>query len=255
MMQKAWSSTEEVSCFIHGHPSKFKVTRDKQMPIFSRFRTVTTVSIHQWLWNDVQSLKKKRTGDLFLFRSSVKFQGHRIEHFRTVTLVWIHWWLWNDAQSLTWYERGALWFFEVIHWISRSHGPKNRRFKSNIKQDYLLGRSYQIPQICLVCVWKVIKAPLSLLSNVKYTVLYRTGFCLQSTHFIYRDKAVIRLYLFPLLCELEFHFMYPIWLAKIVPELIFISNHPNSYTQNMFSAFSEDALTPKPKYIKERVKT
>ena len=70
-------------------------------------------------------------------RSSVKFEGHtgnkssiltRIEGFRTVTLVWIHQWLWNDAQSLMYHRRGSLLFFKVIHWMSRSHGEKNRRF-------------------------------------------------------------------------------------------------------------------------------
>ena len=41
-------------------PSNFKVTRDKKEPILTpntRFRTVTRVWIHRWLWNDTQSLK------------------------------------------------------------------------------------------------------------------------------------------------------------------------------------------------------
>ena len=48
------------------------------------------------------------------------------------------------------YRRGALLFFDVIHQIWMSHGLKNRWFESNFKQNYWAGRSYQIPQICLV---------------------------------------------------------------------------------------------------------
>ena len=43
-----------------GHPSNFKVTRDKKSPILTRiacFRTVTPIWIRWWLWNDAQSLK------------------------------------------------------------------------------------------------------------------------------------------------------------------------------------------------------
>ena len=44
-------------------------------------------------------------------------------------------------------------FFEVIHQIWRWHGPKNRWFEPNFTQNYLAGRSYQIPQICFVCLF------------------------------------------------------------------------------------------------------
>ena len=40
------------------HPSKFKVTQDKQLPIstwIEHFRTVTWVQIHRWIWNDAKS--------------------------------------------------------------------------------------------------------------------------------------------------------------------------------------------------------
>ena len=57
-------------------------------------------------------------------RSQVNTQ---LSRFRTVTPVWIHIWWWNDAQSLMLLRRGALFFFKVIHQISRSHGSKNRR--------------------------------------------------------------------------------------------------------------------------------
>ena len=43
----------------------------KKMPILTRierFRTVTSVWIHRWLWNDAQSLKQHRRGALLFFK-------------------------------------------------------------------------------------------------------------------------------------------------------------------------------------------
>ena len=128
---------------FQGYPSNFKVTRLKKSSFFTqigRFRTVTLVWIHQWLWNDAQSLKQHRRGAYCFSRSSVKFQGHigqkiadfdpksRIERFRTVTPVWIHPWLWNDAQSLMYYGGSALLFTKVVHQISRSRGTRKHPF-------------------------------------------------------------------------------------------------------------------------------
>ena len=45
---------------FHGHPSNFKVTRLRKLSMLTqigRFRTVTPVWIHQWLWNDAPRLK------------------------------------------------------------------------------------------------------------------------------------------------------------------------------------------------------
>ena len=53
------------------HPSNFKITRDKKSPILTRivhFRTVTPVRIHQWIWNDAQSLMQYRRGALLSFK-------------------------------------------------------------------------------------------------------------------------------------------------------------------------------------------
>ena len=50
---------------FEGHRSNFKVTRDKKLPILTwieRFRTVTPVWIHPWLWNDAQSLPNDASG-------------------------------------------------------------------------------------------------------------------------------------------------------------------------------------------------
>ena len=93
MMAMKWCTNHEAAwkrCPIvfQGHPSNFKVTQNKALPILTwieRFRT-------------------------------------------PVTPVWIHQWLWNNAKSLTWYGRCALLFIKVIGQISMSHGTKNRRF-------------------------------------------------------------------------------------------------------------------------------
>ena len=53
LVYKRWSVV------FQGHLSNLKVTRDEKWLIFTRierFRTVTPVWIHQWLWNDAQSL-------------------------------------------------------------------------------------------------------------------------------------------------------------------------------------------------------
>ena len=78
-----------------------------------------------------------------------------IGRLRTVTPVWIHPWLWNDAQSLTQYGRGALLFFKIIHHISRSHVQAEKMIWIQFEQDYKVDRSYQIPQICLVSLYKI----------------------------------------------------------------------------------------------------
>ena len=137
-LEVAWKRCPIV---FQGHPSNFKVTGVKKLPILTwieRFRTVTSVWIYPWLWNDAQSLMYYRRGALLFFKvihPIARSHGTkksqiltRIERFRTVTSVLNHRWIWNDAQSLMWYRRGALLFFDVIHQISRSHGLKNRWF-------------------------------------------------------------------------------------------------------------------------------
>ena len=56
---------------FQGHPSNFKVTWVRILLILTwieRFRTVTQVSIHRWLWNDAQSLMQYRRGALSFFK-------------------------------------------------------------------------------------------------------------------------------------------------------------------------------------------
>ena len=141
MMHKAWSSIEEVPYCISRSFVKFQGHTGQKSPIFTRierFRTVTLVWIHWWLWNDAQSLKQHRRGALLFFKVIRQIsRSHeikklqiltRIDCFWTVTSVWIHRWLWNDAQRLKQHRRGALLFFKVIRQISRSHGIKNHWF-------------------------------------------------------------------------------------------------------------------------------
>ena len=96
-----------------GHLSNFKVTLHDKSPILiriERFRTVTPVWIHRWLWNHAQSLMLHRRGALLFFKVIYQIsRSHgakkwsiltRIEPFWTVTPVWIHRGVWDDVQSL-----------------------------------------------------------------------------------------------------------------------------------------------------------
>ena len=65
LMHIAWGSIEEVSYCFSRSSVKFQGHTGQKMPILTRigrFRTVTPVQIHQWLWNDAQSLKQHRMG-------------------------------------------------------------------------------------------------------------------------------------------------------------------------------------------------
>ena len=56
---------------LQGHLSNFKVARLYKLSNLTqigRFRTVTPVWIHWWLWNDAQSLKQHRRGALLFFK-------------------------------------------------------------------------------------------------------------------------------------------------------------------------------------------
>ena len=72
---------------FQGHPSNFKVTWLKNLPILTyigRFRTVTPIWIHQWLWNDSQSLKQHRRCAILFFKVIRQFSmscGTKIAKF------------------------------------------------------------------------------------------------------------------------------------------------------------------------------
>ena len=75
-MARKWCTKLEVAqkrgpIVFEGHLSNFKVTRPKKLSILTqigRFRTVTPVWIHWWLWNDSQSLKQHWRGVLLFFK-------------------------------------------------------------------------------------------------------------------------------------------------------------------------------------------
>ena len=75
-MGMKWCTMREVAqkrcpIVLQGHLSNFKVARLKKLSNLTqigRFRTVTPVSIHQWLRNDAQSLKQQRRDALLIFK-------------------------------------------------------------------------------------------------------------------------------------------------------------------------------------------
>ena len=75
-MATKWCTKLEVAwkrCPIvfEGHTLSFKVTGLKKSSILTRigrFRTVTPVLIHRWLWNVAQSLKQQRRDALLFFK-------------------------------------------------------------------------------------------------------------------------------------------------------------------------------------------
>ena len=59
MMHKVWSNIEDVPYCFSRSSVKFQDHTRQKSPILTRngrFRTVTPVWIHPWLWNDAQSL-------------------------------------------------------------------------------------------------------------------------------------------------------------------------------------------------------
>ena len=145
---KLETAKERCPIVFQGHPSNFKVTRDKTSPILTqigRFRTVGQSQLSNpsdlpfWLCshhriimkfsgvitNDQRKVHAKGQGQ----SSKVKVTEvtTQLNRFRTVTPVWIHIWWWSDAYSFMLLRRGALLFFKFIRQISRSHSSKNRR--------------------------------------------------------------------------------------------------------------------------------
>ena len=118
---------------FQGHPSNFKVTRDKKSSILTQighFWTVTPVWIHWWLWNDAQSLKQHRRGALLLLKVT-----HQISRSHGTKNCWF--WLELGVSGLelqfeftdgfemmhkAWHgiEEVLCLFSKVIHQISRS---------------------------------------------------------------------------------------------------------------------------------------
>ena len=83
---------------FQGHPSNFKVTRDKTSPILTqigrfglqagRSFQIPQICLVQGHLQNFKVTRAKKAMNLTRFGS-----------FRTLTPVWSHRWLWNDAQS------------------------------------------------------------------------------------------------------------------------------------------------------------
>ena len=77
MMHRAWCCLEEVPYCFSRSSVKFQChTAKKKSSILTqigRFRTVTSVWIHWWLWNDPQCLKQHRRGALLFFKVNCRF--------------------------------------------------------------------------------------------------------------------------------------------------------------------------------------
>ena len=134
MMHKAWCGLGEVPyCFtrtsvkFQGHTAKKIGDFDPNWVFPDSNSSLNSLMVMHWCTKFVVVCQISRS-----YGTKNPRILTRIERVRTVTPVWIHWWLWNVAQSF------------------RSHRPENRWFESNFKEDYSAGRSYQIPQICLV---------------------------------------------------------------------------------------------------------
>ena len=71
MMHKSWCYLGKVPYYFSRSSIKFQGhTGQKKSPVLSqikRFRTVTPVWIHQWIWNDAQSLRYYRRGALLFY--------------------------------------------------------------------------------------------------------------------------------------------------------------------------------------------
>ena len=88
MAMKCCTKLETAKLVFEGHPSNFKVTRLKKLSILTRiecFWTVTQIWIHQWVWNDTQSLKWHRRGALLfckVIRQILRSHGSKNRQIR-----------------------------------------------------------------------------------------------------------------------------------------------------------------------------
>ena len=141
MIHKAGRSIGEVPYGFEGHQPNFKVTWDKKLRIstrIERFRTVTPVWIHPWVWNDAQSWKEHRRGALWFWRSSAKFQGHMGQKIADFDPNWAF----PDSNSSLNSPMGLKWctklnvvlFIDVIHQIWRLRGTKKSQILTRIER-------------------------------------------------------------------------------------------------------------------------
>ena len=98
---------------FQGHPSNFKVQRDRKITNFDPNRalldcnsSLTSLMDFKWCtnchkaWCSIEEVPYCFPSNFKVTRDKISSISTRIEGFQTVTPVWIHWWIWNDAQSL-----------------------------------------------------------------------------------------------------------------------------------------------------------
>ena len=89
-MHIAWSSIEEVSYCFSRSSIEFQGRTGQKIANFDpnlAFRTVTTVWIDQWLWNDAQNLQAWLLG-LFRSRSSKPFADQYFSQYALWRILW-----------------------------------------------------------------------------------------------------------------------------------------------------------------------
>ena len=84
MMHKACQGLEKVLYYFWRSSIKFQGRTGQKTPTLIRtesFRTVTPVWIHQWMWNDAQSLTYCRRGALLFYKVIHQIsRPHRLKH-------------------------------------------------------------------------------------------------------------------------------------------------------------------------------
>ena len=135
-----WFSRSSVK--FQGHSGQKSAVSTPISAFWVRFRTITQVLVHGWLWNIRYRLKVYKRGTLLIFKVIRKISRSQRPksaistpisvfwvRFRTITQVLVHGWLWNIRYRLKVYNRGALLFFKVIRKNSWSQRPKKVPFR------------------------------------------------------------------------------------------------------------------------------
>ena len=145
MAVKAWSNIEEVLFFkVIRQISRLHGQKIADFDQIERFRTVTPIWIHRWIWNDAQSLVKYRGGSL-LFSKVIhqisRSQGKKNRRF------WPEWSVsgvklpFEFTDGIEMLHKAWCSIEEVPYYFSRSYikfqghrGCKNRWFGSNLSK-------------------------------------------------------------------------------------------------------------------------
>ena len=162
-MSKAWCSIEEEPYCFPRSSVKFQSHKGtKKKLILTQIRRlwiVNLVWIHWWLWNDAQMLKQHRRGALSFFKVICQISR---SHGTKNTYFDPNWAFpdcnfgLNSLMDLKWctkldvvWKRCPITFRGHLSNFKATRA-ENSMFWIKFEQDYKVGHSYQIPQICLV---------------------------------------------------------------------------------------------------------